>query len=401
MDTNYSNDWHSVKLDQMIHTAIQEWPNHFLCRKDEIIDFIMANPDLPITYDQIVFLLRRSIPAVSSLRKDYFDVLARLVSEAKALGDAQLVKNIYFSIPFYSDDQDHLQKWDFFKNGIQYFLALGMNQTVGELYVYLAGMYGGVKERMIFCEKALEFLDTTSPKEYACVLAIREMLCYMEQQKNEEHYHYSAFGETIFRKGESIFLSPIFSNYAFRMKKESLCSDVVILKGNMESYKSLTSFDASGYDKEVVDETMSVGTSKYLFEEIELVRYPDENVICQADGKAYICHVFSIRRIESQDEKIFGDIIEINYYADGIGPIHTVISLDGKKYAYDLCQYSIKGGEGMIPCCVGNQWYYRQEACPDSIDQVIKREIIAQNGEDYLLSGWNYAGKNLFKDGDA
>lgn len=397
MDTNCSNDWRSVKLGQMIQTAIQEWrPDHFTRRKDEIIDFIMSNPDLPITYDQFVFLLRRSSPAVSPMRKDYFDVLARLVSEAKALGDARLVKTIYLSIPFYPTDQDHSQKWDFFQGGIQHFLSHGMKQTVGELYMYLAGVYGRVKERMIFCEKALEFLDATSPKEYACAIAMREMLCHMEHQKNEEYYRYSAFGETIFRKGESIFLSPIFSNYAFRKKEKSICYNVVILKGNMESYKSLTSFDASSYDKEVVDEAMSVGTSKYLFEEKELVRSPDEKVICQADGKEYICHVFSIRRIESHDEKIFGDIIETNYYADGIGPIRTVISVDDNKYVYDLCEYSIKGGDGMIPCCVGNQWYYRQEECPESIDQVIKREIIAKNGEGYVLAGWNYAGKNPF-----
>ena len=94
MDTNYSNDRHSVKLDQMLQTAIQERPNHFMRRKDEIIDYIMANPDLPITYDQFVFLLRSSSPAVSPLRKDYFDVLARLVAEAKTHGDPQLVKNI-------------------------------------------------------------------------------------------------------------------------------------------------------------------------------------------------------------------------------------------------------------------------------------------------------------------
>jgi hypothetical protein len=42
---------------------------------------------------------------------------------------------------------------------------------------------------------------------------------------------------------------------------------------------------------------------------------------------------------------------------------------------------------------VGNRWCYRQEDCPDDIDQVIEREIIAQSGEEYLLSGWNYAGR--------
>ena len=72
-----------------------------------------------------------------------------------------------------------------------------------------------------------------------------------------------------------------------------------------------------------------------------------------------------------------------------------------REYVYNLCAYTIKGGDGMIPCCVGNQWYYSQEKCPASIDYVIKREIIAQNGEEYLLSGWNYAGENPSSSYDA
>ncbi|MBQ7339065.1 MAG: hypothetical protein IJW40_11530 [Clostridia bacterium] len=111
-------------------------------------------------------------------------------------------------------------------------------------------------------------------------------------------------------------------------------------------------------------------------------------------SKEYLCCVYTIKRAESGGEKIWGDIIETNYYASGIGPIRTVICVDDKKYVYDLCEYSIKGGDGMIPCCVGNQWCYKQENCPDHIDHVIRREIIAQNGEEYLLSGWNYAGRN-------
>ena len=401
MDTNCSNDWRSVKLGQMIQTAIQEWrPDHFTRRKDEIIDFIMANPDLPITYDQFVFLLRRSSPAVSPMRKDYFDVLARLVSEAKALGDARLVKTIYLSIPFYPADKDYQEKRKFYQSGIQYFLSLGLYQIAGELYTHLAAMYGDITERIPFCDKALELLDQTS-KEYACVSAMRELLCHMERQVNEEYYHYWAFGETIFRKEASIFLSSIYPCFAFHKKSESLCFDAVILKGNRESSETLTSLDSSGYDKELVDETMSVGTSKSLFEEKELVRYPDEKVICKADGKEYLCHVFTIKRVENPDEMILRDIIETNYYADGIGPIRTVLSIGDKIWVYDLCEYTIKGGDGLIPCYVGNQWNYRQKDCPTSIDQVIKREIIAQNEEGYVLAGWNCAGKNSFIGADA
>ncbi len=390
--TKHGDNHCSEQLDQMIQAAIQDWrPEYLSRRKDEIIDFIMANPDLPITYDQFVFLLRHSSPVVSPMRKDYFDVLVRFVSEAKALGDAQIVKSTYFSIPFYPDDQDNPKKLELYQSGIQYFLSLGINQTVGELYVHLAVMYGSIIERIQFCDKAMEFLDRTS-KEYACVVSMREMLCHMEHQGNEEYYSYSAFGETIFKKGEGIFLSPIFSCSSFRKHEKSICHD--ILKGNMKWYESLTSFDSLGYDKEVVDENMSVGTSKYLIEGKELLRLPDETVICQADWKTYTCHVFSIRRVGYKDERMVGDMTETNYYARGIGPVRTVISVDGKRYVYDLCEYTVNGGDGLIPCCVGNQWCYRQKDCPDDIDQVIKREIIAQNGEEYLLSGWNYAGRN-------
>ena len=388
---NYSNDRRTVQLGQMIQTAVQEMPDNFRIRKNEILDCIMGYPDLPIPRDQIVFILRSSLPAIDPERKDYFDVLARLASEARTHGDPQLVKNVYLSIPFFPSDQDNQPKREFYKGGIRYFLSLDLYQIAGELYMHLASMYGSTAERLALCKKALEYLNQTS-REYACASAMREMLCHMERQGNDEYYHYWAFGETIFQKEESIFLSPIYPCFAFHKKSESLCFDTVILKGNRESYETLTSLDSSGCDKGLVDKTMSVGTSKPLSEGKELIRYPDEKVSCKADGKEYLCRVFTIKRAENPDDMMLRDIIETNYYADGIGPIRTVLSIDSKTWVYDLCAYTIKGGDGIIPCCVGNQWHYRQKDRPASIDQVIKREIIAKNGEGYVLAGWNYDG---------
>jgi len=156
------------------------------------------------------------------MRKDYFDVLARLVSESKKYDNVTLVKSIYLSIPFYPADKDYQEKRKFYQSGIQYFLSLGLHQIAGELYANLAGgERGSTKEQIALCERTLEFLDCTS-KEYACALAMREMLCHMEHQGNEEYYHYWAFGETIFQKGKSIFLSPIFPCYAFYKKSRIL-----------------------------------------------------------------------------------------------------------------------------------------------------------------------------------
>lgn len=110
----------------------------------------MENPDLVLTADQIVFILRHSTPAVSPMRKGFYDVLASLVSEAKIHGNPQLVKSIYLSIPFYPADKDYQQKRGLFQGGIQYFLSLGLYQIAGELYTHLAAMYGSTTERIHF-----------------------------------------------------------------------------------------------------------------------------------------------------------------------------------------------------------------------------------------------------------
>ena len=234
--------------------------------------------------------------------------------------------------------------------------------------------------------RALELLDRTS-RQYACARAMRAMLVYMERQGTRDFYHYQAFGGSIFSKGECLCLSPISPCLAYHKRAEGLCFDVVILKGYREWYESPNSLKLSGDAKAVADGALPVGASVYPFGEMELIRHPDETVTCPADGKEYPCRVFSIRRAEVMT----GDMIETHYYAEGIGPIRSELSVMGRdrvtEYVYDLCEYSIKGGDGLIPCCVGNRWRYRQENCPDdlSFDQVIEREIIEQNGEEYLL----------------
>ena len=397
--TKHNGDPRSEQLNKMIRDAcrmLQEEIENYSPKKDGIIDFIMENPDLPLTFNQIVFLLRNSYPAVSPTRGDFYDVYARLVSEAKALGDPELLKHIYLSVPFYpNDDRENQRKQAFFQDGIQYFHSLGLRHVVGELYVHLAaGMCFSTAERIRFCESALELLDPTS-KEYACIRAMRDMIGYQEHQGNPDYYHYWTFGGTVFSEGGSIFLSSIFPCMAFLKRVDALLSNVVILKGDREWYESADSLDPSGKVKEIADAALPVGGSKSLPEEMELIRLSDETVVCRADGKEYLCRVFSCRF--AANVEVLGIVGETHYFAEGIGLIRSVLSdrsREGmREYVYDLCDYTVKGGDGLLPFCEGNRWSYRQENCPDDIDQVIEREIISKNGEEYLLSGWNYAGR--------
>lgn len=206
MNTNNNIDARSLVLDRMIRDEKDSFPPS-RNGENEIIDFIMENVDLALTAEQIDYLLFRSSPPFNPDREDYFDVLDRMISEAKALGNKERVKCIYMKIPFYPEDKDFERKTEFVKSGIDYFLSIGSSREAGELYLDLAHhAYADIKERIAFCEQALEYLDNSS-KEYAGALAASKMLHHMECHENEACLHYCAFGEAVSRNGESIFVS--------------------------------------------------------------------------------------------------------------------------------------------------------------------------------------------------
>lgn len=386
--TNNSTDPRFLVLDRMIQDEKSSFPPD-LKGDDRIIDFIMDNADLALSAEQIEYLLWHSSPPFGPDREDYFDVLDRMISEAKNLGNTNLIKRIYMTIPFWPEDKDYERKLEFVQGWIRYFLSLGLKQTVGELYCYLAQAYVRIKERIAFYEQALGYLDRSS-KEYAWALAIRKMLRHMECHANGECLHYCAFGEAVSRKAQSVFLSPMYEYFAYLKEAEPLYYNPAVLKGNKAT---LSSYGRRNDDKVIVDSSLPVGASSQYEEyghEYELVRHPDEKVICRADGKEYVCHVFSYGRRDHSGEQVLGEKSVKNYFAPGVGLVRMVLSVDGKEYVYELCDYSVKGGDALLPLCVGNKWCYRQAGCPETTDQIIEREIVAQDGGEYLLSGLDY-----------
>lgn len=393
MNTNNNIDARSLMLDRMIRDEKDSFPPS-RNGENEIIDFIMENADLALTAEQIDYLLFRSSPPFNPDRDDYFDVLDRMISEAKALGNKERVKCIYMKIPFYPEDKDFERKTEFVKSGIDYFLSIGSSRETGELYLDLAHhAYADIKERIAFCEQALGYLDNSS-NEYAGALAASKMLHHMECHENEACLHYCAFGEAVFRNGESIFVSLMHQDSAWLGKSDPLYFCPTILKGDAE-YPEFVSLPFDVHSRKVIiDESLTADASARQYGEYELVRHPDEKVICRADGKEYVCHVFSYGRSKRDGEQVIGDTSEKNYFAPGIGLVRTVLSVDGKdcveEYVYELCDYTVKGGEGLLPLCVGNKWCYMQLGCPESANQIIEREIISQSGDEYLLSGLDY-----------
>lgn len=107
------------------------------------------------------------------------------------------------------------------------------------------------------------------------------------------------------------------------------------------------------------------------------------------DGTEYQCRVF-VRKREEQ--------VVACYFTENVGLVRVVLRDDSDSvkatYQFDLCEYSIVGGEGFFPLAVGNCWSYRQINGMDTISQIISRKIVSRDGDEYILSGLDYiAGK--------
>lgn len=73
------------------------------------------------------------------------------------------------------------------------------------------------------------------------------------------------------------------------------------------------------------------------------------------------------------------------YYKDGVGLVRAdFMSFMGTwsdAERYELCEYTVNGGRGLIPFAKGNTWSYRNTAAKDCVSQNITFEIDETNGE--------------------
>lgn len=375
------NERCTAGLDRMIREAKDAFPPDFGA-DDRIIDFIMSHPDLELTADQIAFFLHSS-PPFGPDRADYFDVLDRMLSESRRLGDTELVKRIYTTVPFYPGDEALRRKTAFIREGVESFLAQGAAHDAGELCMHLAWSVGDTDGRLEFCERALEYLDRSS-LIYAAALALRKMLCRTQGRADKMHAACFIFGDKLFTKDGRVLISPMPYAWYTCDPKEEGSFGIPILKGYNEY------LNPHGYKDDsrvIADAALIIGASNGLRNENELVRRADERVLCPADKREYDCRVFSY---------VCDEMTVENYFAEGVGIVRTVMRGD-RVYTFELCDYDIRGGEGLLPLCIGNRWCYRRtgsgDGCTDGPEQTAEREIVSEYGGEYLLSGLDYAHK--------
>ena len=233
------------------------------------------------------------------------------------------------------------------------------------------------------CRKALRYLDRFS-EPYACALASEAFLCEMDHHAHRNIIHYAAYGQKLLSKDGAILLAPLTFSYwnsPTQSVPAMLCFHLPILKG----YSSC--MDPVGYwnmNKLLFDGSLAVGEA-YDWQNTRV----EDAVIHMQDGTEYQCRVF-VRKREEQ--------VVACYFTENVGLVRVVLRDDSDSVKatnqFDLCEYSIVGGEGFFPLAVGNCWSYRQINGLDTISQIISRKIVSRDGDEYILSGLDYiAGK--------
>ncbi len=313
---------------------------------DEILDYLLENKHFTLSAGQIEFLLGFTTPPLMQNRDDFCALFGRVSKSARQTGDLHLIEKVYMrGLNLCRDRKDNPERAALLEDGIDYLLFRHYRQGAGKLCIKLAMEYDILGKRMEACERALSYLDDSS-ELYACALSVKSLLDQMCDHPGQKLLHYSVYGQRIILKNHAVLISPLTAHWWNAPNSEvpiSLCLNSPLIKG-------YSKFLNSGY-------------------------YGQNRVLTDNSGPIF-------------RDLWRGDPVE-SHFVENLGLERMVYSDSDAmlEYEFELCDYRISGGRGFFPLQKGNIWHYKQVGCPDTVYQVITREITAQNGEEYILSG--------------
>ena len=319
---------------------------------------------------------------------DYYGAFRNVSRAALKTGDADLIYRVYGEITFppHIDRAGAGLRCDLVIEGVNALLNLGDKRKAGKLLLDLAGncfrIYGGGHE---YCEKAIKYI---SPDDHAfCTLA--HALLFIMNLANEHNLpkpeDYFAVSSVIRDDGTRCSCagthgcgSVIGSNIEY----EYPCTwEMCILHQPMLNagyIGSITVFDRTlkpGENVSITSEKDNVIGTVTLISENEKVTL--------SNGKEFYCRVYETKK--------YGWIIE-NCFAEDIGLIRCVFyreKVDAPKCIYELDEYEIKGGFGLLPLASGNKWSYKQiepNEKENGEKHYVFREIISSDDECFYMS---------------
>ena len=76
------------------------------------------------------------------------------------------------------------------------------------------------------------------------------------------------------------------------------------------------------------------------------------------------------------------------WFCKGVGLVRYSILQEGRANVYELTEYDLRGGEGLLPLCVGNRWVYRETDVPKALESRHEYRVshVTGDGEFFDLS---------------
>lgn len=346
------------------------------------IYFIAENADyITLNNEQIDFLINTFIPSFGPVYyndNNFYNIFNKILLCTEKSNNLDLLIRMYLSLPLIKNLSKEIE---IIKNGIEKLLSQKSYNSAGKLYLHLAWGNTGIQNvdqridkeiQILYCKKALELLDK-STLDYTRAISVYKYLKYTIPIKENNIIHYNVFFTKALFYNKKILFNYDLCWCNFSSLIEPQYFDLPIMKG----YNKLSSSPCE-YSKGIIlsDETLNVGEKNLEYD----LAYISNNITVNTNiGEFKGCHVFKYIRHNM--------IIE-NYFKPDIG-IVRVVSTDqeGNKYNYELCSYKIIGGKGLIPLHIGNKWSYKQHNCTSDIDQIIEREVVSFNNNEYNISG--------------
>jgi RNA polymerase sigma-70 factor (ECF subfamily) len=180
-------------------------------------------------------------------------------------------------------------------------------------------------------------------------------------------------------------LHPLMRDYA-ALSESVILKDGVLRFGNQPGFSG-GSFDDDGRRFryifgdatrycEFFDLSMKVGDTKEAASRIDnckctLTLVSDGETVSVASGTFEHCYHVHYRGSEFGGKDYDSDV----WYAPDVGLVKCEVDDGEHREIYELCDYDIAGGEGLMPFAVGNRWRYTEPALPGEIYQYNERVI--------------------------
>ena len=282
------------------------------------------------------------------------------------------------------------EKRKILEEGLEKVMALGSNDSEGGLRFWIGRTYLDEKnfdEALAYFKKATELLahEDAYYANALAAIAVTEKLKDAPEKDNVE-YCYNACGETVTAMDGKLWFV---AQPGFRNGYSDACR-----------YESLFYY-ASRVNYLFYDEKLAIGESIRGKDGSIITCISKDRTVETEAGTFENCIVF----YHDIHNKYHNAYTAETTYKEGIGLIKAQFTDDGGDEVYELTDYHITGGDGLMPLAKGNRWHYKNPTLPSNIELDIEREV-AFFDKDYaafIAWDWTSVDTNLenYADADA